>query len=503
MSIFRSLILLFICFGLMNSCGKPAGRTLGGSSQFTAGGAGADGTVFVDDSGEFDEFTVQDLQTELQARSQEDSSSKEEYAILTSINQAFCERLNKLRTECVAAARIMPSSSDRALACDGNFDAVSKKHNISVTFKGGRGKWVLIANDTFQSSPFGSGTSDITFSSTGNDDVKAPQLKEISKLYIRSMDGAVNAGTRYTFSLSVDGVVLLQGGLLPLPDSGSDNTLLVSVSDIQMMAMSNTCRVSPSELTGIKEQVKSQVTAQLVQDRREGYSAGGSSSSSNRGALIQKILQHRMAINEIFPVLEDERSRNLALTNSLKSDLDVGCQMNELINELKIEVTGAHTAISNLLETNDNGWKNPSGNQGLCQQVEFRFGPDLAFSIDQSKHSIIGSPGTAYIASSIPEGAKIGSVEYVSVLKKAVCFDNTAVKEREMMFFEKTRYEVREKHQMSINRIKITINGMEAYNTSVDLLFDYKHTKPWKDPKFRENPAWVELMTNTNCNVTE
>lgn len=198
-----------------------------------------------------------DISRQITSLSSVNVEEKKELFVLKAINQKLCERLHRLRTECGASVRLMPDGSEKILACIGNTEEGAKTtQNFSVVVRGaGSSEFKLIA-DTYESTPFREGTSELTWKTEFNTDIHSPRLMDIISLKLKSLSGPVPLLANFDFELLVNGQKVVTKSEILTPENGDPTFFQVRTLHFLTLRRSDTCRVSAAEIAQIKEQAK-------------------------------------------------------------------------------------------------------------------------------------------------------------------------------------------------------------------------------------------------------
>ncbi len=260
----RSKLLLIVAFGILLSCGdrKTVGDESGSSDQTGANATAlppqAPESLFTQDPETLDNNQLQVLLTTLINR---DESEKRELALYQPMNKALCERLQQIRSDCVAAARLIPDGSEQILGCDGGFEGnASIAHTFEIELSGVTKNFNIIANKVFISDTFGEGTTKVNFKkSEGATDKRAPRFMDIASFRIKASAGSMPPKDEFTFRLYVDEELFLDQDDFLKAEDDSNEYYRLNPQKIFEFKSSEYCKMSIAEVTEIKNKILQQL----------------------------------------------------------------------------------------------------------------------------------------------------------------------------------------------------------------------------------------------------
>lgn len=193
-----------------------------------------------------------DLLKSLEARN---SAEIRELNLLKKTNEKFCLRLDKLRSECAAAVRLITESSEKILGCDSAYsENTTVRHKFKIDISGIDNQFAIIADKTFSTNLFGSGASALEFKSTANNDVAAPRLLDVTNIRLAPNSGSLPDIKSIQFKFVVDETTLFtQANLMK---SSEGNFFNINPAAIEEIRRSTACNVTDSELDAMVEQAR-------------------------------------------------------------------------------------------------------------------------------------------------------------------------------------------------------------------------------------------------------
>ena len=444
----------------------------------------------------------------LAERTNQDKAEDEQYDLLVAMNKALCERLNEVRSSCPASARLASSGLTRTLNCDGTLAKnAAASGQISVTLPSGlKGKYMLLANDTFQSTTFSGGTSDIRFRSVAGGDDLAPKFLSVYKLVIRSAEGrALPDRESVSVQMRVNGHELLFSKSFKSEDpkfAAERSEYKLDVSQIISLRESSRCKTTKASINNLKSRIRQAVEDEQARQRSVEYQQAkeplsGSvnpTESGEKAQLINEIFEARANIQTRLPVLEREQDRLYKLTNELTDDNSYGCHYREKINSVQLVVDGSENPLVHM-GTFSNSVPEPVG--GSPTALEFRLG-GLSFSVDPAT-KILGGSHFEVDADFSKLQLAMGAIEYLSVKKLGISYNQERRCKQNFIIMEKCNWQVSEEHVYYINGIQLIVNGLLVYKRDgLDWKFDRKR-QIWEDSSLRSNSNWISVMLRNDC----
>jgi hypothetical protein len=211
-------------------------------------------------------MTDQELQVFIAQMQSRDQAEARELQLLQAMNVDLCDRLQRLRTECVSSIRLIPDGSEKILGCTGQFadnGTVANKIHVNVSAPG---NYVLQADKTFASRAFTSGGSDIVFESIGDKTAKSPRFLDLSSLRIASATGELMPPKASVgFELSVNETVIFKNTDLVEADDKSNKYYKVNPEVILAIQKSPACKVTVDEIQAIRDKVTASINGQTLQ----------------------------------------------------------------------------------------------------------------------------------------------------------------------------------------------------------------------------------------------
>jgi|GEM_PF-6721651 len=424
------------------------------------------------------------------------------------LNQYFCARLRDLRKDCAVKNLLIPTGQETTLQCDENEPEPSllkRKYQVKVGSSTELpSRLYFIANETYESSLFGVGASDIAFQAKGSSAVLSPSFGELESLVIKAETSGVTLPDYNTVSvsLSVDGVSLFSGTVLPAAESSNQNKeYRIDLNQLLQFSQSESCSVSGTEISQIKE-----VAATYVQQNQKLYNpfseADLSLDLAERATLIEN------EIKRMEDLLNLERSRYADFLSELQMDSKSGCRLSQPLQYLSVQLHGSITTQEDISYNSKYPMTYPN-QSSECMNLNLNFGTGLSWVVDQSTQALLGSTAPQFVPDISRLGLSVGNMKKVSVSRPGICIDNEQIAvSKTIIGFIKIgddyNYNVSEKNIFNITGITIMANDLVVYdNRDLSITFDRKHELSWEDPFFEQNQKWLEMLQNDDCNLTE
>lgn len=460
----------------------------------------------IDDT-DLESMSVRDLLILRSDRQEQNQNEQTELKLIKAINEKLCETLENKRTMCAALKRISFYPSSEVLQCAASENQESRGLKIEVTIPENKdGSFILLANDTYMSSEFGPGKSEVTFSdNTG--DLMSPQFIKIYKLKIRLSNkfrGVMPDTSGFFIKIEVDGQELLHE-LVQANKESSDRSLQteydISIKDIIDLRTSESCMINDRIIEEIKQKAKDTIIKNQVYEKTENLIKNNL--NDDKKTIIRDITDLRESISERFRSLESERNRQFKLTNELKTDVHLGCQIRQPVRSFIMELEG---------NINDRVYIGKFGNKksdkiydGSSYELLFDFGA-ARFSIDFSKMNPFG---TKFIyEKDISRESIVKNIDRILIRKKGVSYDNVETSCRnngglfgtiEKLISDDTCYDIYEEGVIHISGITLYINDKKAYSrNNLDINLSRK-SPSYIGENFQSNEDWIRLMLDDTC----
>jgi hypothetical protein len=229
---FNSLSL--VVFLLASCSGAEAPATRGELANKTSK-SGSDGTA------------AEESPQQLAAR---DAAEAAELANLKEANQKLCQRLQQVRSECAATYRLIPTESDKTLVCVlGNETKSLAVGEFEINFSADGRRYRLLADNNWESNPFGNGTTKITWKPRLESSTEAPRMIEVTNLILKPEDGG-RVGSVGNMELRASGNVVVRTGDLRSAQE-SQGYYVVSLNRVLDIRKSSKCTLSQDEINAL------------------------------------------------------------------------------------------------------------------------------------------------------------------------------------------------------------------------------------------------------------
>lgn len=522
----RSFSLMLLLVACNSSSSSPGSASSSGADAQQAALNSGDGGTNVTDvtEAELEQMSPAALQALYTQRKEQDTVDQQELQLKQALSAAMCQQYQQITSACVSLTPLVVSQYNQSIDCQGGITVQSAvQQTIQVTVTGtASGKFILVANNQstltpFQTTPFGSGTTTVTFIQKVGRAIAPPTFGELSTLYLASAtDNATipDISNFKNFSIQINGKTLMQGDLLPYPDPDYRGTRYnVPLDAVTQMRRSATCSMTQSDVSALTKKISDSVTSQQAIDQEKSYvknNAGGVSTQTaasllDKKTIIASILQYEASVNTREPVLEKTRDTLLKLTNVLTQNQDVGCHYNDIVQSLKIRINGAQNTSPEYVGSNSNMVLNPKGTGG-CNDFTVDFG-SIKQTFNQNNQSIYQEN----LLDFPPNSATIGSLSFIRLKKNRICYKNDEDFHTSYIVLSSSDYKVYELNIFNINSVEVTVNGALIYqNNSLGLslrgptqLGQGNYVLDWSDSLQNNNPLWTAFMNKQDCNNTK
>ncbi len=433
------------------------------------------------------------------------AASLYQYQTLT---RYLCERLRYLRNDCAVKHLLIPTGQETTLQCDENDSEpslITRKYQVRVTSSTElSSRLYFVANETYESSLFGVGTAEIVFQAKGSSAEIAPSFGELKSLVVKpEMSGVTLPDYRtVSVSLSVDGVSLFSGAVLPAAESANQNTeYRIDLGQLLQFSQSDKCNIVGTELSQIRE-----VAATYAEENPKLYNPFSESDLSL--GIPEKTIVIENEIKRMEELLNLERSRYADFLSELQQSSENGCRLSQALQYLSVQLHGS--VITEESISYDSKKPMTYANQSSeCMNLNLNFGTGLSWTVDQSSQALLGSTAPQFVPDISGLGLSIGNMKKVSISRPGICIDNEqiAVSETILGFIkvgDDYNYNVSEKNIFNITGITIMANDLVIYdNRDLTITFDRKHALSWEDPFFEQNQKWLEMLQDDDCNLTQ
>ena len=182
--------------------------------------------------------------------------TQRELEALKEINLHLCQRLNDLRTDCIAAMRVLDDDTDRTLGCSAMDAAgVAITRNVTASLSGGA-RVKLVADGTYETKPFGNGEP-IEWIAKGAASARPPRYMDIGSLQLASVDGtALPPANALGFEYKVNNETLYNGADLVASEAGDRSLYRLAGDRIIEILRNDHCHVNREELEKMKGEVR-------------------------------------------------------------------------------------------------------------------------------------------------------------------------------------------------------------------------------------------------------
>ncbi|MFK7824766.1 MAG: hypothetical protein AB8G05_11445 [Oligoflexales bacterium] len=478
-------------------------------------------------SGLYQDMPLGELMLLEQERKNQDLAEEDELFLLDAINSEFCRKLEEKQKNCPAIKRLIFDPTESKLRCDGQKTTSDIAPKIEVTIPNTKsGSFVLLANDIYKSSPFGPGSTEITFSSESGGEFQAPPFIKVYKLVLRSYDSAgqlkkLPSIESFNVKITVDGNELLDDYAAPSEDTvlkAENKEYRIPVNDIINLRKSSKCLVDQNQINALRTTITNGITADQVFSRKQEYKKARENlnydiadRSGKRASLIEDIFKHQTSIEFRFPILEKERNRQFKLVNELKTDVQIGCQYMQPIQSFEIELEGSMN--SNVRIGVEDSQRPDDLQDGTATELLLDFG-GVKFSVDFSNQNIFGIRYP--LEKDVSEEAIIGELDRIYIRKKGASYADTANEVScsngangiwaqaeqaiKKAFYDEICFDIREEGVFFISEITIWVNGETAFSRSdLGIALDHK-TRKWSGD-LQSNEKWIQLMLNEKCDA--
>ena len=462
-------------------------------------------------------MSLSDLILMRDERLAQNSSEVQELAVLTQLNAQLCTSLEKIHRTCPLAKPLVKAATTKVMQCDGSYKEVTSpalQMQVAIPLSK-TGDFVLIADDAYISDQFGSGVKSIGFkeippapgSPLAANKKSVETIKDLSKLVLRRAPGLpveqltpLPSIDGFTITISIDGVSLLSGPLLPTSDGDlrtKQSEYMVDLHDVVTIGRSEQCGMLTQSMQTLKDTISTTVqrsSPDTVYMTSHG-SAVISDTTADRAAIIAHVSEIQSLIVKRFPALEAQRNLNGKLSLELSSNGVLGCHLSMPISSMAIEIDGkVNDRVA--LGTYDTPFS-PAPGSGKASALGFDFG-GISFVVDTERQNILGGHYDVPLDPSTV--VAVGSIDRAVINKQGSAFDNERFCTREFFILsEKCRYNAFETSTFSLAAVRFFVNGKLFYErNALGVVLDRSRLKLTL-PNLYSNPNWIHMMQETDC----
>jgi len=509
------------------------GTDLGGSGSPTDTSSEVSGSAEGLDANALNNMSLDDLQSYYTSRTAEVVSDQAQIGIDATITNSLCARLQKLRNDCVTANTLvaLPGGVDPSCASITQASTTpSPSFTVTLTDASGNpfkadGQYILVANNIYQSTPFGTGPTNITFTYKGGGNVGYDEIMQVNNFDIRRAADTVGSNyisggsavampaiTSLQVQLKYNGQPLASGPLIAETNASFVKyRFLLSLSTVSSNATSSLCTVQQAEIDNIKlaatnaQQAKSNQTAV-----NNIFSKTANTTLPSKDQMISAILAAQTQISSVQPTLDANMTQITAITTKLQTNQAISCHSSETIVQLSIAISGKLNDPKQLTPTATGTCPVIPGVGGQGSILSLDMGPNVTVNIDTSKQGI----GGAAIVVPVTDQALVGNIEYVRLGKLGVTIDDLGPKcvSGPLGVNSSCVRQCQEGDTFTITGVKIlldtpSITGFTIYDNQTlnlvlgSILYSSSAVMSWNDPGFRSasNPHWNALMLDNQC----
>lgn len=426
-----------------------------------------------------------------------------------SLNTFLCLRLKLYREECLINTPVVPSGTETSLQChetDEEPSRVQKEISVSLsTTTGLNTELYFVANSTYESTPFGEGTSVIQFNSTSGTSTLAPSFRELESLIIRPSNSGATLPSYSTISLTVliDGSPIISGGILPAANAEEEGSeYRINLKQILETSQSSLCSISGEQIAEVTETAKAYTTA-----NKPSFTPFSNQEESLDVASKITLVESRIASSE--SELNVERTRYSDFLSEMQTTEYAGCRLSQDLTKISIRIYG-NIEAQDVIKYNSTEPMSFSNQSTDCMNLHINLGTGLSWDVDQSTQGLLGSTAPEFIPEITGQGLTMGNMNKVYLKRSGVCIDNQQVAVSKGLFEgifgggNDYNYNVFEENIFSITGITITANDLIVYdNRTLDITFSREYELTWEDPLFEQNQKWIEMLQNEECNQTQ
>ena len=485
--------ILFIAVLLLS---ESCAETTSDSRSRSGGGSGSNIVNNPSSGASGQNLTKDELIEKLLNRESQLNLEKDELARLKSINEALCERINKINTECLPKKPITSNAKIRLVSCDGSPVEQVSNSKIEVDINlAGNGDFKLFfhsANSVYESSLLGVGTQELKFSKLADDQKVTPTFSDIQKMRLRAESLNLESGSSATVNVDVlvDGKSVLKD-IIPGVKAGESYEL--NVKKIYQRLISSTCQMSNEALETFLAPYNG--TSGFDNDGPSASIAGKNNYQGDSTANIeQRITWVEEALATLYPDLESARNRSFNLRKAIKGDTGVGCRLQQKIKDLSITIDG-----SPIIDPVGNKRDDKIEGSGNAKEIEIDLG-----GVSFASTTALGS---TFIPDEDLSSYEIASLTQIKLRKGGTAYINNLVRCDGSIFGELKKdndcYDILEESAMDINKIKLEVNGMVLFEQGNLGLKLYRNRMTWNFESLQQNPKWGEMLLRTDCEVTE
>ena len=443
----------------------------------------------------FSRLTKDDLVVELFNRTTELNLQKNELVKLNLINEALCENINTINTNCLVKKPITSNAKVSLVSCNGNAAVQVSNSKIEVKISSNTtGQFSLVFhsdNSIYESDFFANGLQDLTFSNLVDDAVITPTFADIEKMSLKVETLKVDSELppAVTVDILIDGQTVLIDTLSQVAAGGSYE---INVKSIYQHLISPTCQMSNEDLDELLEPFKD---SGVPFDNDEHFSDTEQERyEEERDVIEQQITDVQDELTELEPILLSARNRSFKLRQAVTGGSGVGCHLKQKIETLSITIDGT-PIIDHVHSKRDD-------------KIEgFGNAKELEIDLGGVSFSSTAAIGATIIPDEDLSSFNIHSISKVSLKKGGVSYINNLIKCKGGFFgslkLDNDCYEIKEESVMDINKITLEVNGLTLFEKGNLGLKLFRDRMSWSFENLHQSPKWSEMLLRNDCEVTE
>lgn len=460
-------------------------------------------------------------QEKLLALQQKVAIQSSQLAVISEINQSYCERWSEQQTTCAGLISLQAEGPAMGETCNPNLNVSQDKARLQVSTRWESKSsglpdftFYLRANDTFR-------TNDLTLGKRQNlvwtplagapPPVESPSIYEVKKLELVASGATLpeQSQGQIVFELLVDDYpVLITDNLLPWEPG--DTRIRINTIPLAHLIQAPGCVITQNDLAVLAESIREKHEEDLVY----GGDGGGSpepkpvvDANAPADELATQLQDIRNQIEageqklaESQTLIDREYDRNGKLRRLLLTEYRSGCKANEKIETLEIFLTGSRLPDSDWDRTATDAEKKT---EGQPQAITFSFSREIQLThSDEVSNPLFTSSG--YISSADFSSFTVSDLQYLRIKKGGRGYSSdlncwSIIGWSKWGLGKNCEWQNRETHRYNLQHLLVKLNGQPFLRFS-NLAFDFSGTQDtWQESNLATSSEYVEFMTSSTC----
>lgn len=442
-------------------------------------------------------------------------------AVISEINQSYCERWSEQQTTCAGLISLDASGLAMGETCNQNLNDSQHRLHLqvntrwestgsappSVTFH-------LRANDTLRSNDLTLGKQQfLTWTPLAGapSGAESPSLYEVKKLELVATSSTFpdQSQGQFIFELLVnDYPVLVTDHLLPWEQG--DTRIRMNTIPLAQLIHAPGCVITQSELASLAREIRERHEDDLFSEAEGGtlseptLTVDPEAPSDELAIQLQEIRDriegNEQKLAESQTLIDREYDRNGKLRRLLLTEYRGGCRAREKVENLEIFLTGSHLPDSDWDRTATDTQKKT---EGQPHAITFSFSREIQLThSDEATSPLFTSSG--YISSAEFSTFNVSDLQYLRIKKGGRGYSSdlncwSIIGWSKWGFGKKCEWQNRETHRYNLQHLLVKVNG-EPFLRFSNLAFDFAGTQDtWQESNLATSSEYVEYMTSSTC----